>query len=312
MSRFAALLALSALVGCADIQPIAAIDLDALPAQERAQVDLGRALFFDEALSRAGDVSCGTCHQPENYGAEALPTSIGTGGVELRRNAPSVFNAALKDLQFWDGRATTLEEQALGPLLAEDEMNADPAAVEAHVASNYGAAFAMAFPDATAPTLDHVASALAAYQRTLPTPSRVDRYLNGDIDALSELEIAGLRQFRADCAFCHSGDGAGGDSFERLGDQIAWPSDRQDDLGRFEVTGNERDRMVFVVPSLRNVAQTAPYFHDGSVETLEEAVELMGHHQLGTRLPESEVTALVAFLQALDAETIPEHAFPPE
>ena len=300
------ILAVLPLLAACGLRPIDAPDPDRLDPIERARFELGRDLFFDEGLSGAGDISCGTCHQPEYFGAEPLPTSIGTGGAEVPRNSPSVFNAALKRFQFWDGRAETLEEQAEGPLFAENEMGATRKGLVAYVSDEYD--FSDAFPDEEGPTVDQVTRALAAYQRMLPSPSRFDRYLQGERDALTDKEREGLRLFRGNCAFCHTGDGVGGDRLRTLGDEIPWPI--KTDLGRFEVTGDPADKMVFAVPSLRNVAQTAPYFHDGSVETLEEAVELMSRHQLGQTMPKSEVDAIVAFLGALDAETIPEWAFP--
>ncbi len=297
--------------GCDALRPIEAVDLEQLSPEARAQVQLGRALFFEPGLSGAGDVSCASCHDPEHYGAEPLPTSVGTGGAALSRNAPSVLNAGLKRLQFWDGRADTLEAQALGPLLADDEMGQTEAGlidwIEAHPEG-----FAQAFPGEIVPTVDQVTRALAAYQRALPSPSRFDRYLQGERALFTADEAEGLSLFRRDCAFCHSGAGLGGTKLRELGEDVPWPADRRDDLGRAEVTGRASDEMVFVVPSLRNVSETGPWFHDGSVETLEEAVALMGRHQLGEDLSDREIEGLVAFLGTLRAESLPAWAYPPE
>lgn len=300
------------LAGCAGLTPISQPELSALPADVQAQVALGRTLFFDAGLSGDGDSSCATCHDPARYGTDGLPTSLGAGGEPLRRNAPSVFNAALKDLQFWDGRATTLEAQARGPLLAEAEMANTEDGLRQYLQDAYAEAFREAFPGEPGPSIDQLTRAIAAYERVLPAPSRFDRYLEGDRTVLDETERRGLGLFRNNCAFCHSGDGVGGDDLELLGDAEPWPADRSQDLGRYEVTGEPRDRLRFVVPSLRNTAQTGPWFHDGSVEQLEEAVVLMGRHQLGRELSDADVDALVAFLRTLDAETIPEWAFAPE
>lgn len=299
-------------VGCAGITPIAEPSFDGLSPEAVDQIELGRTLFFDPGLSSTGDVSCASCHDPEKFGADGLARSIGVLGTEVKRNAPSVFNAALKSLQFWDGRAATLEEQATGPLFAEDEMGNSPAGVEAYLTETYPDAFATAFPGEPGPTVDQLARALAAYERMLPAPSRVDRFLQGDPSALDAQEQAGFGLFRNNCAFCHGADGVGGDDIELLGDAEPWPADRRDDLGVAEVTGDPRDELRFVVPSLRNVAQTGPWFHDGSVETLEEAVELMGRHQVGREFDEVQTADLVAFLEALDAETVPEWAFAPD
>ncbi|MEN0060711.1 MAG: cytochrome c peroxidase [Myxococcota bacterium] len=300
------------LTGCAGLTPIPQPELADLPDETRAQVELGRTLFFDAGLSGDGTLSCASCHDPKQYGADGRTTSLGAGGEPIRRNAPSVFNAALKDFQFWDGRAATLEEQARGPLFAEVEMATTPEAVERYLGAMYAEAFGAAFPGETGPTVDQLTRALAAYERVLPAPSRFDRFLEGEREVLTDLERSGLRLFRNNCAFCHGGDGIGGDDFERLGDEIPWPNDRRQDLGRAEVTGDAADELVFVVPSLRNVTQTGPYFHDGSVETIEEAVKLMGRHQIGRDFDDTEVNALVAFLATLEAETIPPWAFAPE
>lgn len=296
---------------CNGLAPIDAPDLDRLDPVARARVDLGRALFFDPALSGAGDVSCASCHDPARFGTDGLPTSVGTGGATVSRNAPSVFNAALRAVQFWDGRADSLEAQALEPLYAPDEMGQTPDGLRAVLARDYAPALAAAFPDDPTPTDDKVASALADYQRTLPSPSRYDRFLQGDRGAFTDDERRGLRLFRNNCAFCHDGEGVGGNLFERLGDDQPWPASRSGDVGREAITGDARDRLVFAVPSLRNVTQTGPWFHDGHVETLDEAVRLMGWHQLGVRFPDRDVADLVAFLGTLEAETIPAWAWPP-
>jgi cytochrome c peroxidase len=293
---------------CDPLGPLPEVDPPAT-AQEEAQRTLGHRLFFDTSLSGAGDVSCASCHAPERYGTDGKATSIGTGGAVGARNAPSTFNAALKRWQFWDARADSLEAQAEGPLFAPDEMGTSPEALVDYVAASYPDLLESAYPQAESVEVDHVTLALAAYQRTLPAPSRFDRYLRGDRSALHPTEREGLQLFRNNCAFCHTGEGIGGARQRVLGDEEPWPN--QDDLGRFQVTGDDRDRMVFVVPSLRNVAQTAPYFHDGSVATLDEAVRLMARHQLGERMPDNEVSAIVAFLGALDAETVPPWAFAP-
>lgn len=301
-----------ALLGCNNLESIDNVEPDELEGVDRARFDLGRELFFDPGLSAAGDVSCATCHVPELFGTDALATSEGTDGRVGRRNAPSVLNAALKKKQFWDGRADTLQAQALGPIFAFDEMHQTEAGLEAYVREAYADQFEAAFPDQAGPTAEQVAVALAAYEALLPRRSRFDRFIDGDRDAFDRQERRGYRLFNNNCAFCHEGPGLGGTTYEKLGDDEPWPESRRDDQGLYELTGDPDDKMKFFVPSLRNVAQTAPYFHDGSVETLDEAVTLMARHQLGRTFTGPQRRAIVAFLKTLDAKAIPEWALGPE
>ncbi|MEM6992359.1 MAG: cytochrome c peroxidase [Myxococcota bacterium] len=298
------------LAGCSDLSSIDNVEPDDLQPEQRARFELGRDLFFDPGLSAAGDVSCATCHQPTLYGTDARPTSEGTQGRVGRRNAPSVFNAALKERQFWDGRAPSLAEQALGPLFAFDEMHQTEAGLLEYVQQAYGERFELAFEGQQSPSAQQVGEALAAYQELLPRRSRLDRFIDGERDALDREERRGFRLFERNCSFCHQGAGVGGTGYERLGEEVPWPADRSDDQGLFEVTGDPADRMRFFVPSLRNVAQTGPWFHDGSVESLDEAVTLMARHQLGRTFSGPQRRALVAFLRTLDAESIPDWVEP--
>lgn len=293
---------------CNEVSSIDNPDPSTLDEAEFARMRLGHRLFFDAGLSASGETSCATCHEPAQFGADGLPRSLGDAATHVKRNAPSTFNGALKSRQFWDGRADSLEEQALDPLLAADEMAGTEASILERV-GRYDALFEAAFPGKEGPTLDQVAVALADYQRMLPRRSQFDAYLDGNRNALSRTERRGYRLFRRNCDFCHGGPGIGGEQVERLGEEVPWPEDRRDDQGRYEVTGNPSDRMKFVVPSLRNVSKTAPYFHDGSVETLEEAVRLMGRHQLGRSFSSRNVRALVAFLKTLDAEDVQPWAY---
>lgn len=292
-----ALVALIALSGCG-LTAIEAPDDAELDPEQLALAELGHRLFFDRSLSGDGTLACADCHQPEHGGAEPRPTSVGIGGTVLRRNAPTVWSAALGARQFWDGRARSLEEQALIPLLAPDEMGGDEDDIITHLTAVYADDFVSAgLPQ---PSLEGLSLAIAAYERRLVAPGRVDAYLLGDRDALDATERAGLATFRAQCDFCHGGDGAGGDVLRVLGDEQPWPADRRADLGVGDLTGNPRDAMVFRVPSLRHAASTPPYFHDGSVETLEDAIELMGWHQQSVRFTDREVDELASFLRALD------------
>jgi cytochrome c peroxidase len=277
---------------------------DANPITE-AKINLGRMLFYDPRLSKGRDVSCNSCHSLRDYGVDGKPVSSGHLGQAGGRNSPSVYHAAGHIAQFWDGRAADVEEQAKGPVLNPVEMAmASPQDVEETLRSisGYRALFRAAFPDSDEPvTFDNMASAIGAFERKLVTPARWDRFLNGDESALSREEMAGHRAFMHEgCAGCHNGPYIGGRMFQKLGAERPWPSAR--DLGRIEVTKNAADRMVFKVPSLRNVKQTGPYFHDGKVVTLDEAVRLMGVYQLNTKLEDRQVKQIVAWLGTLTGE----------
>ncbi len=267
-----------------------------------AKVDLGRRLYYETLLSRSHDVSCNSCHGLNAYGADGRRFSLGDEGQPGGRNAPSVYNAAGHVAQFWDGRAATVEEQAKGPILNPAEMGMPaPEAVLEHLRADpsYVAMFRRAFPGAANPvTYDNLGRAIGAFERGLVTPSRFDRFLAGDRSALTAEERIGLNTFvAAGCVGCHNGAFVGGQIYNRLGVVEPWPN--QADQGRAAVTKRAADAMVFKVASLRNVAMTAPYFHDGSVSDLNEAVRLMGKYQLGRELTGPEITAIVAYLKSL-------------
>ena len=269
-------------------------------------IALGKQLYFEARLSKNHDLSCNSCHGLDTYGVDNKPTSPGHKGQLGARNSPTVYNAALHATQFWDGRAKDVEEQALGPILNPVEMAMkDEAAVLAVLRSipEYVAAFKAAFPaDKDALTYANVGKAIGAFERTLVPPSRWDKYLAGDDAALTDKERAGLAKFLdVGCNTCHAGPALGGRDFKKLGLVKAWPSEIKDD-GRFEVTKDAADKNVFKVPSLRNIDKTGPYFHDGSVKTLEETVKLMGTHQLGKDLSATDVDNIVAFLKSLTGE----------
>jgi len=267
-----------------------------------AKIALGRALYYEKRLSKDQDLSCNSCHALDQYGVDGAATSTGYRGQVGERNAPTVYTAAGAFAQFWDGRMDTVEQQAIAPILNPKEMALPSAEVgEAVLGSipEYVMAFQAAFPDEAEPiTFENVGKAIAAFERTLTTPSRWDDYLRGDEQALTAAEIEGLKVFtNVGCMVCHTGEFVGGAMYQKVGVVEPWP--KQKDQGRFEVTGEEVDRMTFKVPTLRNVAKTAPYFHDGSVNTLELAVRMMGRYQLGLRLSEEEVDSIVAWLDAL-------------
>jgi cytochrome c peroxidase len=280
-----------------------------------ALTDLGRMLFFDKRLSKDHDLSCNSCHALDHFGVDNETTSVGAHGVRGRRNSPSVFNAAGHFTAFWDGRAGNVEEQAKGPILNPAEMAMADAPTVVAVLKNipgYVTAFRTAFPDDSSPvTYDNVGRAIGAFERSLVTPSRWDKYLAGDRSALTPQEINGLKLFTdLGCMTCHTGEFVGGSMFQKVGVAAKWPN--QNDQGRFEITKSESDRMMFKVPSLRNIAKTAPYFHDGSAKTLEEAIELMGRYQIGEELSPKDITAIATWLGSLTGELPAKYIEPPQ
>ncbi|MCS7026533.1 MAG: cytochrome-c peroxidase [Bryobacteraceae bacterium] len=279
-----------------------------------AKVTLGRMLYYDPRLSLDNDVSCNSCHQLDRYGVDGKPVSTGHKGQKGSRNAPTVFHAAGHMLQFWDGRAADVEEQAKGPILNPVEM-AMPSAAELErrlrAVPEYRKLFQAAFPKEKEPvTFENVALAIAAFERKLVTSSRWDKFLAGDKDALTPEEKQGFLAFyRAGCHVCHNGPQVGGRVFQKLGLVKPWPN--QSDPGRFAVTKQDHDRMVFKAPSLRNVEKTAPYFHDGSVADLETAVRLMGEHQVEKPLTDRQAKAIVAWLRTLTGDLPWDYIKPP-
>jgi cytochrome c peroxidase len=280
-----------------------------------AKIQLGRMLFHDKRLSLAQDISCNSCHDVTKFGVDGEKTSPGHKGSRGDRNSPTVYNAGGHVAQFWDGRAATLEDQAKGPILNPGEMAMhDEKAVLAVVESipEYVKLFKDAFPkDKKAVSYTNLANAIGAFERRLVTPSRWDKFLEGDTNALTTEEKAGFALFtKTGCPGCHSGPAVGGGSFQKLG--LIKPYPDQSDLGRFKVTKEEGDKMMFRVPSLRNIEKTAPYFHNGSIASLEEAVKTMGHHQLGKELTDKEIASIVTFLKALTGELPLDYAKAPE
>ncbi|MBI5514278.1 MAG: c-type cytochrome [Deltaproteobacteria bacterium] len=278
-----------------------------------AKVLLGRRLFHEPALSADGTVSCASCHPLDRGGADGRRRSPGVRGALGAVNTPTVLNVGTHVAWFWDGRAASLEEQVSGPVTNPVEMASTWPRVVAALrrSESYRAAFAEAYPDGV--TAANARDAIATFERTLVTPSRLDQYLLGDEGALAPDELAGLRVFlRAGCQECHNGVGVGGGSFQRMsrhGDYFAARGDASPaDLGRYNVTRRDEDRRVFRVPTLRNVARTAPYFHDGHPATLDDAVRLMARHQVGREFTDAEVRAVVCFLRSLDEGVAPSAA----
>ncbi|ATB31895.1 cytochrome-c peroxidase [Melittangium boletus] len=268
------------------------------------RIALGRMLFFENRLSKNHDISCNSCHDLASFGVDGKATSLGHKGQKGSRNSPTVFHAAGHVAQFWDGRAATLEEQAAGPMMNPMEMAMpDEKRLLATLNSipEYVRAFKAAYPKDKKPvSVTNAARSIASFERGLITTSRFDKFLAGDEQALSEQERRGLDLFAASgCTTCHNGPSVGGTSFQKLGLIEEYPTE---DKGRFGVTKNEEDMHKFRVPTLRNVEKTGPWFHDGSVTELPEAVRLMAKHQLGMSFTEPEVEDIVAFLKSLTGE----------
>jgi cytochrome c peroxidase len=277
---------------------------------DAARVELGKMLYYEPRLSKSNVLSCNSCHNLATYGVDNLPTSIGHRWAIGTVNAPTTLNAAAQVAQFWDGRAKDVEEQAKGPILNPKEMGLAHAAVAVDNVSSipeYVTFFRKAFPDEQEPvTYDNIARAIGAFERTLTTPGRFDRYLGGDAAALESKEKKGLATFiEAGCSACHKGALFGGGEFDKFGVFRPYQEltgSQQLDTGRFEQTNQEGDRFVFKVGPLRNIERTYPYFHDGSVWRLDDAIRIMGEAQLGKKLTAEEVDAVWAFLKTLTGE----------
>jgi len=290
------------------------------PAVEAARVELGRTLYYDKRLSKNQDLSCNSCHDLANYGVDSrekdgkrTPTSEGHKGQFGGRNSPTSYNAFFHIAQFWDGRAKDVEEQAQGPITNPVEMAVkDPAAAEKVLKSipDYGPKFKAAFPEEKgAITLVNAARAIGAFERKLVTPAPIDEFLAGKTDALTTQQLKGLELFTERCVACHMGPGFGGAIYQKLG--LIKPYETKD-MGRFEATKNEADKGFFKVPSLRNIAKTGPYFHDGSIGTLKEAVAIMAEHQTAQgALSDEQMADVLAFLDSLTGKIPSEYIAEP-
>lgn len=278
------------------------------------KAELGKALYHDTRLSADGTVSCATCHGIETAGVDNKRYSEGIGGQFGGVNAPTSYNACFNFAQFWDGRAATLAEQAGGPPLNPVEMGSksfDEIVDRIAQDRKFTAAFAEVYPEGL--SQESITDAIAEYEKTLITPdSPFDRYLKGEKDAMDAVQIEGYSLFKEyGCATCHAGENMGGLTYELMGQRANYFEDRElnqksgltdGDNGRWAQTGIERDRYRFKTPSLRNVALTWPYYHDGSVETLEDAVSMMAKYQVGRKMPAKDVAKVKAYLEALTGE----------
>jgi cytochrome c peroxidase len=277
-------------------------------ALDPTRVTLGARLFQDVRLSGQNTVACATCHLLEHGGADGTPRAMNLGGTTRSRNTPTVFNVAFNFAYHWDGALPTLEAQAEHVLLSPAVMHTTwPELLgKLRLDPDYTASFKVAYPDGLTPA--NILDALATYQRSLITPNaRLDQYLRGQPQALTAEEQRGYQLFKAyGCVACHQGLNVGGNLYQKFGiflDKLGSPTPGEPiDPGRARVTGLERDRGVFRVPSLRNVAQTAPYFHDGRASTLEEAVDIMARVQLGRTLAREEIGLIVQFLHTLTGD----------
>jgi cytochrome c peroxidase len=272
------------------------------------KVALGSRLFHEPKLSADGSISCASCHDLARGGVDRQARSRGIGGREGNINAPTVFNSGFNFRQFWDGRAEALEDQVDGPLQHPAEMGATwPQALAfLNADATYRKEFADLFRDGVSAA--NVRDAIAIFERSLVTPnSRFDRFLRGEAAALSATESAGYKLFKQiGCTSCHQGVNIGGNSYQRLGVMEDYFTARGKitgaDLGRFNITKREEDRYYFKVPSLRNVALTAPYLHDGSAKTLPDVVTIMARYQLALKLDAADIDRIVAFLHSLTGE----------
>lgn len=292
-------------------QPISSVDMEE---PETEKVELGKYLYFDTRLSGEGNISCNSCHDLNTYGVDNKRFSPGDApGTVGGRNSPTVFHAALHKMQFWDGRAADVEEQAGGPILNPLEHNIkDEQQLIDRLKKEelYQDLFSKAYAEDEDPiSFDNLTNAIGAFERTLMPESRFDKYLEGEETALSEQEKKGLSTFiESGCITCHSGAAMGGQMLQKFGlfhDYWKQTDSEDIDLGLFDISEKESDKYIFKVPGLRNIVHTAPYFHDGSIDDLNESIRIMGKLQRDIDLSEEEVQDIAAFFESLSAD-IPE------
>ncbi len=268
---------------------------------------LGDKLFHDPRLSKNNSVACASCHSLFTAGADRLTVSIGINGLSGQMNAPTVFNSGFNFSQFWDGRTSSLEEQVAGPIKNNKEMATSWQEILPKLNADkfYPTAFNQLYVDGI--TAKNVANAIAEFERSLTTPNSLfDQYLRGNKKALSTDALLGYQKFvDYGCVSCHQGVNIGGNMFQKFGvmdDYFADKNDTVSNLGRYNVTKQAQDKHVFKVPSLRNVAVTGPYLHDGSIKSLSETISIMGYYQLGQQLTDTDIAQLRSFLESLTGE----------
>ncbi len=281
------------------IQPIEPVVIE-----NEEKVELGKMLFFEPRLSKSGLFSCNSCHNLATGGTDNLQFSVGHGWEIGGINSPTVLNSSLNFIQFWDGRAKDLQDQAGGPIENPIEMASSHEVAVAVLSSipEYVQHFKNVYGDESI-EIEEVTDAIAAFEETLVTPNdRFDQWLRGDDQALTERELEGYALFKEkSCIACHNGVGLGGNSFQKFGVTKEYEHDKRT-LGRYNVTGKEEDKYVFKTPILRNIELTAPYFHDGSVWSLEEAVKTMDMYQLGQKVTDEEAAKIADFLRTLTGD----------
>lgn len=267
----------------------------------KEKIQLGTMLFFEPRISGSGVISCATCHNPALGWSDRIDRAVGHEGQVGVRNTPTVLNSGFLTSQFWDGREADLEGQALGPIQADVEMNMtlEQAIARINEFEVYRTHFEAAFPGEEDPiNAQNVALAIATFERTLNTPnSPFDRYLRGDEQAITDDAKEGMKLFVDNgCVACHNGPVMSDGGFHRF--ELPGSTDE----GRFVVTGDDADKFAFRTPTLRNVGVTYPYFNNGSVFALRDAVNLMGEQMLGHEFTDPELDKLVAFLHTLTGE----------
>lgn len=279
------------------------------------KIALGRQLYYDPRLSKGQEVSCNTCHLLDKFGVDNDVTSKGHKGQRGERNSPTVYNAATHFAQFWDGRAATVEDQAQMPITNPVEMAMTDAAYVLRTVKSvpgYVEAFKATFPGEADPiTMANIGKAIGSFERGLMTPGPFDEFLGGKMTALGGDALRGLELFiELNCVSCHTGPSVGGTMYQKLGSVKTYETK---DEGRFKVTGNPEDKHVFKVPGLRNVTKTAPYLHDGSAKTLDDALNIMATYQLAKgSLSDDERKYLTAFLESLEGKIDPAYIAKPE
>ncbi|HLW14294.1 MAG TPA: cytochrome-c peroxidase [Flavobacteriaceae bacterium] len=291
--------------------------LSDLPREEISseKIELGKRLFFDKRLSKNETISCNSCHSLTNYGVDNLPLSPGDTKEVGNRNSPTVFYSSLHSMQFWDGRAEDVEEQAGGPILnpvehaipSEEFLEERLRGIEV-----YQALFKEVYPDSVQPiTFNNITDAIGAFERQLNPKSRYDDWVDGDNDAMTAAEKVGLQAFIDNaCITCHTGPAFGGIMLQKFGlHGNYWEHTKSEviDKGLYDLNKDEALKYVFKTPGLRNIEKTHPYFHDGSVEDLDEAIRIMGELQIGKTISDEDVQSIETFLKALTADIDEEH-----
>ena len=276
----------------------------------KEKVALGKMLYFDTRLSNTGKNSCNSCHNLATFGVDNEVTSLGDAGKRGTRNSPTTLNAALHFVQFWDGRAKDVEEQAGMPILNHVEMNMsskEALVKKLSAVAEYKDLFTKAFPESKGTfTYEQIGDAIGNFERTLLTPSKFDSYLGGNINALNSEERNDLHDFiNAGCTTCHAGVVLGGSMYQKFGlisDYRPLTGSKGNDQGRKDITKDDFDKDMFKVPSMRNITKTQPYFHDGSVSDLAKAIKIMGKVELNKDLTDTQISSIITFLETLTGD----------